>query len=206
MSPRPGRAAAKRAPLTREAVVDAAVALVLAEGVEALGVNRVARALGIRPPSLYNHVAGGDDLKRAVAIAGWRRLGDAFAAEAGRSGTGGGAGTGGAGPRAALVALAERFRDFVLAQPTLYQLMSQTPVPRDDPDFAEVERDILETFARALAPLGLAGDDAIHATRALRAATHGFLLLEATGQLALAQDPEESYRRMVQWLVAGLGA
>ncbi len=198
MSPRSAAKAPRRAPLSRAAVVDAAVALVLEEGASALGINRVARALRIRPPSLYDHVASGDDLKRAVVIEGWRRLGDRFAELEGAPAE--------ADPKATLAAIAERFRDFVLEGPALYQLMSQTPIAQGDAEFAGVQAAILGTFARALAPLGLTGDDVIHATRALRAATHGFVLLEATGQFALAQDPAESYRRLVGWLVAGLGA
>jgi AcrR family transcriptional regulator len=54
---RPGRAA-----LTLDRVVDAAIALADAEGLGAVSMARVARALGFTPMSLYRHVASKDEL------------------------------------------------------------------------------------------------------------------------------------------------
>jgi AcrR family transcriptional regulator len=48
--------------LTREAVVGAAVALADREGLRAVSIRRVAGELGIRPMSIYTHVASKDDL------------------------------------------------------------------------------------------------------------------------------------------------
>jgi AcrR family transcriptional regulator len=48
--------------LAREAVVDAAVAIADREGLRAVSIRRVARELGIRPMSIYTHVASKDDL------------------------------------------------------------------------------------------------------------------------------------------------
>jgi AcrR family transcriptional regulator len=60
--------------LTQKDIVDAAIAVLQKDGAAALGVNRVARELGIQPPSLYNHVAGNEGLFRLVALAGWQRF------------------------------------------------------------------------------------------------------------------------------------
>lgn len=48
--------------LTREAVVGTAVALADREGLRAVSIRRVAGELGIRPMSIYTHVASKDDL------------------------------------------------------------------------------------------------------------------------------------------------
>ena len=53
--------------LDRAQVVDAAVAIADADGLEAVTLARVAAALGVRSPSLYNHVDGRDGLLRGVA-------------------------------------------------------------------------------------------------------------------------------------------
>jgi AcrR family transcriptional regulator len=55
--------------LSRERIVDAALALVDAEGLAALSTRRLATELGVSGPSLYNHVATKDDLLDAVADA-----------------------------------------------------------------------------------------------------------------------------------------
>jgi AcrR family transcriptional regulator len=68
--PRPDAAAARRAPrqrtLTKQAIVDAALAIVDEEGLDALTMRSVASALGTGPASLYAHVASKDELIEAV--------------------------------------------------------------------------------------------------------------------------------------------
>jgi AcrR family transcriptional regulator len=51
-----------RAELSIDAIVQAAVALADAEGLEAVSMARVARVLGFTPMSLYRHIAGKDEL------------------------------------------------------------------------------------------------------------------------------------------------
>ncbi|RKS05128.1 TetR family transcriptional regulator [Nocardiopsis sp. Huas11] len=53
---------ARRAPLTRDRVLDAGVALADAEGIGALSMRRLGRELGVEAMSLYNHVDGKTDL------------------------------------------------------------------------------------------------------------------------------------------------
>jgi len=55
-------ASRRRPPLTREAIVDAAVEIADAEGIEAVSIRRVAAALDARPMSLYSHITRKDDL------------------------------------------------------------------------------------------------------------------------------------------------
>ena len=55
--------------LTRERIVDAAAALVDAEGLDAVSVRRLAAELGVQGPSLYNHFATKNEILDAVADA-----------------------------------------------------------------------------------------------------------------------------------------
>ncbi|MGX6447706.1 TetR/AcrR family transcriptional regulator C-terminal domain-containing protein [Patulibacter sp. S7RM1-6] len=52
----------RRSPITRAQIVDAAIALADAEGLEAVTIRRVAGALDTRPMGLYSHIARKDDL------------------------------------------------------------------------------------------------------------------------------------------------
>lgn len=61
------RRAPRRAPLTRERVLRAALRLADEEGLEALSMRRLAQELGVEAMSLYNHVAGKDDLLDGIA-------------------------------------------------------------------------------------------------------------------------------------------
>ncbi|MEW2357641.1 TetR/AcrR family transcriptional regulator C-terminal domain-containing protein [Spirillospora sp. NPDC029432] len=57
-----GRSAAARRPLTRELIVEAALRVLDAEGLDAVTMRRVAQELGTGPASLYAHFANKDEL------------------------------------------------------------------------------------------------------------------------------------------------
>ncbi len=52
----------RRTPLTRERVLDAAITLIDERGIGALSMRKLGQELGVEAMSLYNHVAGKDDL------------------------------------------------------------------------------------------------------------------------------------------------
>ncbi len=54
--------------LTRDRVIDAALHVMDAEGLEAVSMRRVAREVGVEAMSLYNHVRDKDDLLEALCI------------------------------------------------------------------------------------------------------------------------------------------
>jgi AcrR family transcriptional regulator len=58
--------AQRRAPLTRERVVRAAIALADEGGIEALSMRKLAKDLGVEAMSLYNHVSNKGDLVDAM--------------------------------------------------------------------------------------------------------------------------------------------
>lgn len=182
--------------LDRSQVVDAAIALIEREGPDALGMSRLARELQIRPPSLYNHLANADDLNFAILLEGNRRLLEVWRVELRDVYE----------PREALLTLALSLRRWALSNRRLYQLMSRVPPQNEHPDYAPLARDMLELFRRPLAQLAVRGDDAIHAARSVRAAMHGYVLLEGTGQFRLGQDTETSYRWLMNTLLRGLAA
>ena len=62
MAPRRKNASRKRTPLSRERVLRAAVDVADADGIGALSMRQLGGMLGVEAMSLYNHVAGKDDL------------------------------------------------------------------------------------------------------------------------------------------------
>ncbi|MFT7519222.1 MAG: AcrR family transcriptional regulator [Kiritimatiellia bacterium] len=187
------RMTSKRRRLDVRQVIEAAIAVVEAEGAAALGVNRVARALGIKPPSLYNHVANGDALVSLVVIEGNRRLLAAMrvvdtcnCAED------------------RLLALAVATRAWALDNAGLYTVMAQTPAANDHPDFIPLLQQMLALFGDPLTAMSVAPSDVVHAIRALRAAVHGFVLLEISGQFGLPSDIEGSFEWLVRSMLRGM--
>lgn len=73
---RPGRPRAGTPALSRERIVEVASELLEREGLDALSMRRLARALGVDPMSLYHHVPTKDALLGSVAAAHFARLDD----------------------------------------------------------------------------------------------------------------------------------
>lgn len=181
-----------RAGLSAQAVVDAAAELADREGLDAVTLARLAADAGVRPPSLYAHVAGLDDLRRRLAIRGARELGAAMReAATGRSGAD------------ALRAVAAALRDYARSHPGTYLAAQRAPAA-DDPEALAAGSDAVNVLTAVLAGYGLTGEDTIHAARAVRSALHGFAVLEAGGGFGIKLDLDESFARMVDLLDRGL--
>ncbi len=177
--------------LDTEQVVREAAEILDAEGPEALTLAHVADRLGVRSPSLYNHVAGLDDLRRRLGLHGIDLL-----AERCRSASMGRAGAD------AIAAIADAYRTMAKDHPGLYPL-TQVATPEDE-EWSRRSSAVLEPVLAALAGLGLEGDDAIDAARSIRAAIHGFVDLEIRGGFGLQRSVDDSFTAMIEVLVGGL--
>lgn len=66
-SPERDEPAPRRVPLTRARVIEAALRIMDAEGLEAVTMRRIGRELGVEAMSLYNHVKDKDDILDGVS-------------------------------------------------------------------------------------------------------------------------------------------
>jgi len=180
--------------VSRERVVVVAAALADEHGLEALTLAQVAARLGVKLPSLYNHVDGLPGLRRELALLGGRELAERLRDVA----------VGKAGDEA-VVAIADAYRAFVLAHPGRYGATVRAPAA-GDAELEEVARAIVKTVVAVLAPYGLAGDEATHAVRGLRSLVHGFATLEQAGGFGLALDKDASFGRLLRAYLEGLRA
>lgn len=183
---------ARSAGLTRERVVETAAALADRHGLASLTLAQVAAQLGVKLPSLYNHVDGLPGLQRELSALALREL----AAVLGR------AAIGKAGDEAAF-AVAQAYRAYVLAHPGRYAATVRAPDP-GDAELQALSGAVLEIVVAVFAPYAAADEDAIHAVRGLRSLAHGFATLEAAGGFGLAVDRDESFKRLAGAYLAGL--
>jgi AcrR family transcriptional regulator len=182
-----------RAGLDAAAVVDAAARLVDADGLESLTLARVAAELGVRAPSLYAHVDGLEDLRRRLGARGARELAEALGrAAAGRAGSD------------ALFAVAEAYRGYARAHPGRYAAAQRSRELGGSAEALAASGAAVEVVVAVLRGYRIEGDDALHATRTIRAALHGFVLLDAVGGFALDLSIDESFTRLVATLDRGL--
>lgn len=177
-----------RAGLNTAAVVEAAAQIADADGAEAVTLSTVAQKLGVKPPSLYSHVAGLADLRRRVALRGAEELGEALsAAVAGRA----------AGD--ALRAAGRAYRAWALAHPGRHAELQFVPLAGEPA--AERVVDLLVSVMRGYA---LEGDAAIHAVRGMRAAIYGFIALETGGGFGIPLETDESFEWLLDLIDRGL--
>lgn len=182
----------RRAGLDQETVVEAAAKLVDEEGIEQLSLGRLAERLGVRTPSLYNHVAGLPGLKHELSLYCLRDLLD-YATRA----------TIGKSRAEAITALAHAYRTYARQTPGRYALTQQAPDP-DDLESQALAQQVVDVVRAILAPYKLSDEDAIHAIRGLRSIVQGFVSLEATGGFGLPVDLDASFHWLINVFIAGL--
>jgi AcrR family transcriptional regulator len=174
-------------------VVDVAARIADAEGLDAVTLARVAGELGVRPPSLYNHVDGRADLLRAIAVLSVRELTAALReATVGRSGAD------------ALAAAAHAYRAYARAHPGRYAATLAAPT-RGDEQHRAAATAAVDVMLAVLREWDLDDDDAVHVVRAFRSALHGFVAIEAAEGFGMDVDVEVSFDRLLATLADGVG-
>ncbi len=181
-----------RAGLDRESVIRAGADLLDGKSGHTLTLSELATKLGVRTPSLYNHVDGLDDLYQGIALYSTRELGTRIGRAAiGRAGDD------------AIFAIADAYRDFAKQRPNLYLASQRAPGPSETTR-AAVSDEILDVLRRVLEPFKLSEDAQIHAMRALRSLIHGFVSLELVGGFGIPIDVDQSFHYLVGMYAAGL--
>ncbi len=141
-------------------IVAVARSLLEHEGMAALTMRRLADELGIRAPSLYKHLPNKAAVELAILVTGFEEAAAAFeeATEDAEDG---------------LAAFVQAYREFAVAHPHLYRLMTERPLPR-----AELPPGL---EARTAAPL-LRVTGGPERARAAWAFIHGMVILELNGR------------------------
>ncbi|TVS86113.1 TetR/AcrR family transcriptional regulator [Mycobacterium helveticum] len=189
---RGGKSASRPAKLSREGIVDGALAFLDREGWDSLTINALATQLGTKGPSLYNHVDSLEDLRRAVRI----RVIDDIIMMLNRVGEG----------RArddAVLVMAGAYRSYAHHHPGRYSAFTRMPLGGDDPEYTSATRSAAAPVIAVLTSYGLGGDEAFHAALEFWSALHGFVLLEMTGVMDEI-DTDALFSDMVLRLAAGL--
>jgi AcrR family transcriptional regulator len=175
----------QRTPELGEQVLDAALRILGRDGVAALTARRLAEEAGTSPPAVYELFGDKAGVVRAMFFCGFAQLGAALAQL--RPGD---------DPLGDLVALAQRYRGFILDRPALAAVMfsrpfaSFDPAPEEAAAGAAVRERIVAAVRRAIASGRLNGDptDVAHAYVAL---VHGLAAAESARRLGSSEAAVE---------------
>ncbi|MCB9643287.1 MAG: WHG domain-containing protein [Myxococcales bacterium] len=154
--------------LTRKDVVQAAMVCLQEAGEEGLGVKYVAQQLGIKPPSLYNHVEGHQDIRRLVAIEGWKsQLTHLSQHEKNPS----------------HLHLARQMKTFATQNAPLYAVMSTTTLSPQDPEYLPIHQAHQHFFSQWFQKHHKhTPEQGEQVALALRSFVHGYCLMHLFGQ------------------------
>lgn len=181
-----------RAGLDTRTLVLAAADLADEQGMEAVTLAALAAKLGVRSPSLYNHVNGLKGLRTLLAIYGLEELRTVMAASsAGLSGD------------AAVHAMSRAYVEFARQRPGLYETTLRAP-EQGNTALEEAGSKILSLILGVLADYKLGETGELHAVRGLRSILHGFASLKNQGGFGMPLDLEDSFTRLINTYIAGI--
>jgi AcrR family transcriptional regulator len=160
------------------AIVAAGRRLLEERGTEALTMQQVAVAVGVRAPSLYKRVRSRADLLRLIL----EDVNDELTAVLDAAASSG-------DPVADLRAMTAAYRRLALANPVAYTLSYAQPgVPGATERSARSSATLLRVMTELVGPR-----DALQAARTLVAWANGFIAMELTGAFRLGGDPGQAW-------------
>lgn len=169
----------------------AAESIVRNEGFRALGMRRLAAAIGYAPNSIYNAVGDLDQVVLRVNARTLERLHDALEAAIDRNGP----------PRETALALADAYLAFVAADPRVWSLLFEHYAAPDVPFpdwYAQALGRTTGLVDSVLAPLIPEPTERRQAVATLWAGLHGLASLSTSNKLAvLVPDPPPVLARML---------
>ena len=183
-----------RAGLSTGAVVRAALDLIDEVGPDALTLTRLAERTGVATASLYKHVDGLPGLRRELSLHLLHEFTTAMRAATVHK-------KGDDAVRATCLA----YRAHLLEHPNRLPFMAPAP-DASDPNVVAAASQAVQVAYDVLAAYGLTGSAAVHATRCIRAAVHGFVTLEVAGGFGLPEDVDRTFTLLVDMIISGLPA
>lgn len=182
--------------LTKDLILAEAVACMESTGQPVVSLHEVARRLGVKTPSLYNHIKNTKELRYEIfQYAIGQFVANQRAATANKR------------KDEAVRAFAEAYHTFAVENKGLYRLIMSIPSEEDD-RAKEVAIPLLETVVEILTDYGLTEESVAHWQRVLRAILHGFISEEDLGYFYYYKsiDLKKSRDIAVQCFLDGLHA
>lgn len=181
-----------RTGLDRKSVIAAAAGLANNIGIENLSLKILAEELGIKSPSLYNHVESLEDLKHQLMLYGWKGMEQQMLqAAAGVSGYD------------AIRAICHTFYQYATQNPGLFNAMLWYNKFRN-PESMDATSELFPIMFRISSSLNISEEHCNHLIRTIRAFLEGFALLVNNESFGNPVSIEESFELSLDVLIAGI--
>lgn len=172
--------------LTREKIIDAALELTESSRGGSFSLRELAQSLDVKASSLYNHFAGLSQIQEETALQIAKMLNKVLkeaVEEKERD--------------EAFLAAARAYRTFATDHPGLYTALIRMPASNDEM-IVKAARDSYAPMRRIIKSYGKEKVSTLHFLRSFRAATHGFVELEANNFMQQGTTTkDETYEVMI---------
>ncbi|GBF41676.1 AcrR family transcriptional regulator [Leptospira ellinghausenii] len=185
-----GRPKKGQTQISRSLILDLAWETIQNVGFSEFRLATVAEALGIRTPSLYNHVKDTEDIFWEIQKRALRLLGDRLEQNLKKSDP----------PKEWIPNFLKSYRSFAKEFPHMYPLVIVST--ESDPELKLLGDRILQLcmFAFQFETLD---KEMVHRIRIIRSLVHGFIDLEREGGFGRKQSVEESFLKLTESLETG---
>jgi len=175
--------------VTDKSVLEAAMRITEKRGLSNLNIQHLAAELGLKAPSLYNHIKGIDEVKAMVAVSAINYM-EKLMREAAI----------GYAREEALFRVACAVRDFAAGHPELYKAVNLFPMLSPG-EYRKILGLHMNVLHRILDTYKLGNNARTQFILAFRSGLHGFVLLEAVGAFGDNSSLDESFKKMIKHLI-----
>lgn len=180
--------------LTKEIIVKKAIEIIDNTGQSVISLHEIARKLGVKTPSLYNHIKNTKELQYDI----FKYAIDKFVLNQKKA-------TSNKTKDEAVKAFADAYHTFATENKGLYRLIMSIPSEQDE-KAKEMAIPLLDTVVEILSDYGLSEESIAHWQRVFRAILHGFISEEDLGYFYYYKsiDLAKSRQIAVQCFLDGL--
>lgn len=176
-----------------EQIIRATVNLSAKQGLLNVSLNEIASELGIKTPSLYNHISGIEDLYLQVGAYSLKLLKEELILS-----------MLGLSKYDALIKVSNTYVNFAIKYPVLYSAI-ENPYLKNTPEIAKLKEDIVVIIQSILSAYPLDVKQEIAMIRALRSYLHGYASLTIGNLFNIdTVDVRESFDLGLDALLSGL--
>lgn len=181
-----------RAGLNKEIIVSRVAEMANETGIESITMKMIAEEFGVQTPSLYNHIANMEELKKNLMLYGWRQLEqELLHSVCGVSGY------------EALRAMCYAFYGYATANPGVFQAMLWYNKFQDEETMGATDG-LFRVIFKIMESLDIPKEKSDHLIRTFRSFLEGFALLENQGAFGNPISVRESFELSVEVLLAGI--
>lgn len=178
--------------LTHEKVIEEAANLANKKGLSYVTISSLAEFLGVKKPSLYNHIKSQEDIYEGIMIYGWKNGVQPIAENLHEN-----------NPQKALKKYARAFYKYALDNPGIFEAMLWYNKYKS-PELIEASEKIYDFFFAQTDKMNIDRESANHLLRTFRAFLEGFLLLVIHNSFGNPISIEESFELSLDVLISGM--